>query len=182
MDGMRAILGHRTRRNEAESCRKRDICRKRTRRSGSESGGRSRNSARSGATQQPPDLRALDWHVEVIHAELQQRLSDALGDAAVELPLHDKRVNDGAHVIDRDRTDQSNHPGLRVDLDLAYPAPGVDCYIRRRGFQRLGGERPCGFDPRSCACAHGSAAHQERPRAEPVGDRIRARQVGSRVS
>ena len=59
-------------------------------------------------------------HVVAVLVEgdlLEQRLRDALGDAAVDLALDQHRVRDAPRVVDRDVTDQVRQPGLGVDLD-----------------------------------------------------------------
>ena len=63
--------------------------------------------------------------VLVVDRVLQQRLADALGDAALHLALDDHRVDDAADVVDRDEVHHLDDAGVRVDLDLAtWQPPG----------------------------------------------------------
>ncbi len=54
--------------------------------------------------------------VGVVDDLLQQRLRDALGDAAVPLALGEQRVEHGARVVDGDEPAQHGLAGLGVDL------------------------------------------------------------------
>ena len=51
---------------------------------------------------------------------LPHRLTNALRDAAVGLPVHDQRVDAASDVIDPGIARDLNRAGLRIDLDLAY--------------------------------------------------------------
>ena len=62
---------------------------------------------------------------------LQHRLADALRDAAVDLPIDDHRIDDGADVVDRPETDQLDLAGIRIDLDLADVGAVAEGEIRR---------------------------------------------------
>ena len=53
---------------------------------------------------------------------LEQRLSDALGDAAMGLTVDDQRVHRPAHIIDRGVTDNLDKTHFRIDLDFAHVA------------------------------------------------------------
>ena len=55
--------------------------------------------------------------VVVVDDLFEQRLRDALRDAAVDLALDDHRVDDVAAVVDRDVLLQIDAAGLGVDLD-----------------------------------------------------------------
>ena len=52
-------------------------------------------------------------------AVLEQRLADALGDAAVDLAVDDERVHRTPDIIDRGIIDERHLAGIRIDLDLA---------------------------------------------------------------
>ena len=54
--------------------------------------------------------------VVVERGVLPQRLRDALRDAAVQLPVDDRRVDDVADVVHRDVAEQRRLPGLGVHL------------------------------------------------------------------
>jgi len=54
----------------------------------------------------------------VIMRRFQYRLADALGDAAMGLPLDQERVDHGAEIIDRAVARDADGAGLGVDLDL----------------------------------------------------------------
>src|SRR5260370_11934452 len=54
----------------------------------------------------------------VVGATLEQRLADALGEAAVDLALDDHRIDDGADVVDAPETDDLHAAGVRIDLEL----------------------------------------------------------------
>ena len=55
--------------------------------------------------------------VFVVDQFLQQRLADALGDAADDLPLDHRRVDDGADVLGGDIAHDLDLAGLRIDVD-----------------------------------------------------------------
>ena len=55
--------------------------------------------------------------VVAVDRALPERLADALGDAAVELAVHDQRVDLVADVVDRDVAHEVDLAGLLVDLD-----------------------------------------------------------------
>ena len=55
----------------------------------------------------------------VVEALLQQRLTDALRDAAVGLAVDDQRVHGAADVVDGGVPDDRQRPELGLDLDLA---------------------------------------------------------------
>ena len=55
--------------------------------------------------------------VGVVLHPLVQRLSSALGDAAVLLAVHEHRVEDAAAVVDGDVAQHRDVTGLGVDLD-----------------------------------------------------------------
>ena len=61
--------------------------------------------------------RVLERAVVVVHGLLEERLGDALDDAAVHLALDDERVHLVAAVVDGDVVDQVDLAGLGVDLD-----------------------------------------------------------------
>ena len=52
----------------------------------------------------------------VVHEFLQQRLADALGDAADDLPLDHRGIDDGADVFRGDVADDLHLAGLRIDV------------------------------------------------------------------
>ena len=53
----------------------------------------------------------------------EQRLADALRDAAMDLAVDDQRIHRAADVVDRDIIDHAHHAGVGIDLDLADMAP-----------------------------------------------------------
>ena len=55
--------------------------------------------------------------VVVIDQFLHQRLADALGDAADDLALHHRRVDDGADIFSCHIAHDFHMPGLRIDVD-----------------------------------------------------------------
>src|SRR5262249_62047394 len=55
----------------------------------------------------------------VVGATLEQRLADALGEAAVDLALDDHRIDDGADGVDAPETDDLEAAGVGIDLELA---------------------------------------------------------------
>ena len=55
----------------------------------------------------------------VVDRAFQQRLADALGDAAVHLALDDHRIDERAEVVDRGPAVDAGDAGLGVDLHLA---------------------------------------------------------------
>src|SRR5947209_8688627 len=83
------------------------------------------------------------WHAVILVARRQQlsfavvghaliqRLSNALGNTAVNLPSHQHRIHGNADVIDRGVAHHTADTGLRIDFDLAdmsavRPARAVD--------------------------------------------------------
>src|SRR5262249_26236257 len=54
----------------------------------------------------------------VVGATLEQRLADALREAAVDLALDDHRVDNGADVVDAPESDDLDAAGVRIDLEL----------------------------------------------------------------
>src|SRR5262245_4027816 len=50
---------------------------------------------------------------------LEQRLAEALGEAAVNLALDDHRIDDGADVVDAPEADDLDAASIGIDLDLA---------------------------------------------------------------
>jgi hypothetical protein len=59
------------------------------------------------------------WPSLVIDAAFQQRLADALRDAAMHLAFDDHRIDEIAEVIHRRPVGDGGDAGIRVDLDLA---------------------------------------------------------------
>src|SRR5271154_2283561 len=57
----------------------------------------------------------------------EQRLADALGDAAMHLAFDDHRIDELAEVVDRGPPLDGYDAGLRIDLELA------DVHARREG-------------------------------------------------
>ena len=57
--------------------------------------------------------------VAVVDDMLPQRLADALRDAAVDLAVHDQRVDRAAEIVDRAVAHDLDYAGLGIDLDLA---------------------------------------------------------------
>ncbi len=80
------------------------------------------------------------WPAVVEHDRFHQRLADALGDAAVDLPFAEQVVHDLADVVDRGVAGERHHAGLRIDLDLADVA--AVRIIRRLRRERAGGFQP----------------------------------------
>ena len=68
---------------------------------------------------------------------LPERLSDALGDAAVQLAVHDHRVDLLADVVDRDVAHELDAAGLLVDLDDRDVRPERPRAVRRVVVGRL---------------------------------------------
>src|ERR1700747_1139483 len=77
-------------------------------------GGRSAADGTGDSTRRAPHELAA----AVVGAMLEQRLADALGEAAVDLALDDHRIDDGADVIDAPETDDLDAAGVRIDLEL----------------------------------------------------------------
>src|SRR6185437_5462262 len=73
------------------------------------------------------EARRQELAVAVIVRAFEERLTDALGDAAVHLAFDDHRIDELAEVVDRGPTLDGYDAGLRIDLDLA------DVYARREG-------------------------------------------------
>ena len=59
------------------------------------------------------------WPSLVIDGVLQQRLADALHDAAMQLAVDQHRIDDGAEVVDRGVLHDLDVAGVGIDLDLA---------------------------------------------------------------
>src|SRR5262249_8939322 len=77
----------------------------------------------------------------VVGATLEQRLADALGEAAVDLALDDHRIDDGADVVAAPETDDLDAAGVRIDLELADMRPVAEGEARRivdRGLLQAG--------------------------------------------
>ena len=55
----------------------------------------------------------------VVVAMLEQRLADALRDAAMDLAVDDQRIDGAADVVDRAVAHDLDGAGLRIDLDFA---------------------------------------------------------------
>src|SRR5262249_36047368 len=72
----------------------------------------------------------------VVGATLEQRLADALGEAAVDLALDDHRIDDGADVVDAPETDDLDAAGVRIDLELADMRPVAEGEARRIEIRR----------------------------------------------
>jgi hypothetical protein len=69
--------------------------------------------------------------VLVVDGVLEQRLADALDDAAMDLALDQHRVQDEAEIVDDGVVDDGHHAGVGVDLDLGDVAavgegPGIE--------------------------------------------------------
>ena len=54
----------------------------------------------------------------VVDAVLEQRLTDALNDPAMQLTLDDHRIDDAADVVDRNVGQKVDDAGAGIDLDL----------------------------------------------------------------
>src|SRR5580692_9777719 len=67
----------------------------------------------------------------VIDGVLEQRLADALGDAAMDLALDDHRIDHGAEIVDRGPGSDLGIAGFGIDLDLADMAAGREGEIGR---------------------------------------------------
>ena len=75
--------------------------------------------------------------VLVVDRAFEQRLADALRDAAMHLALDDHRIDHGAEVVDRGPIHDLGLAGVDIDLDLADVAAGREGEIGRiveRGF------------------------------------------------
>jgi hypothetical protein len=77
--------------------------------------------------------------VRIVAGLLHQRLSDALGKAAVHLASGQERVDQGAIVVDRMLAQQRYRPGIRIDLDLGHLRAVREC-IRRIPTRAVGAE------------------------------------------
>src|SRR5262245_36085635 len=62
---------------------------------------------------------------------LEQRLTEALGEAAVNLALDDHRIDDGADVVDAPEADDLDAAGVGIDLELADMRAVAECEARR---------------------------------------------------
>ena len=71
------------------------------------------------------------WPLLVVDRAFQQRLADALRDAAMHLALDDHRIDDGAEVVDRGPADDLGLAGVGIDLDLADVAAGREGEVGR---------------------------------------------------
>ncbi len=58
--------------------------------------------------------------VIVIGNPFEQDLPDSLRDPAMDLTVHNERVNDGSHVVDGAIGNDVYLPGLGIDLDFAH--------------------------------------------------------------
>jgi len=87
--------------------------------------------------QQLPALR-------IINGAFEHRLADALGDAAMNLPGQQQRVDDDAEIVDDDITLDDDLPGVRVDFDFADMAAIGEGRRRRDEMPGLG---KAGVDP-----------------------------------
>jgi hypothetical protein len=56
----------------------------------------------------------------VVDDVFEQRLPDALRDAAVNLPLADHRIDDHAEIVDGGETIDADRAGFRIDFDFAH--------------------------------------------------------------
>src|SRR5216683_2771773 len=63
--------------------------------------------------------RGQQLSLGVVGHALVQRLSNALRDAAVDLPRHQHRIDGDADVVDRGVAHHTADAGLRIDLDFA---------------------------------------------------------------
>ena len=97
-----------------------------------------------------PDSGWPDARID--RALLPHRLADALGDAAMALPVHDQRVDAAPDIVDRGIARDLDGAGLGIDLDLADRAA-----VREDRVVHLvvGGERELaiGAEPRALPCA-----------------------------
>ncbi len=64
-------------------------------------------------------VAVTSWPSLVIDRAFQQRLADALGDAAMDLALDDHRVDQPPKSSDRRPAIDGGDAGLRIDLELA---------------------------------------------------------------
>ena len=80
----------------------------------------------------------------VVDRAFQQRLADALGEAAMDLALDDHRVDQPAEIVGRDEVDEVGLAGAGIDLDLADVGAGREGEVGRiveRAFPS--GRAPC---------------------------------------
>ncbi len=75
--------------------------------------------------------RGLQVAVGVVDGFFEQRLGDALDDAAVHLAVDDQRVDLDAAVVDRDVLQHVDRAGLDVDLDDAHVGAERPREVRR---------------------------------------------------
>src|SRR6516162_6200510 len=54
----------------------------------------------------------------IVNAVFAERLADTLHESAMDLPVDDHRIDNGADVIDRDVVYKRNYTGFRVNFDL----------------------------------------------------------------
>ena len=64
--------------------------------------------------------RSLNIAERVINDLFEERITDALGDAAMHLPVGDQRIDDAAGILDRKKALDPNASRLDVDFDLRH--------------------------------------------------------------
>ena len=64
------------------------------------------------------EARGHELAVVVVDRAFQQRLADALRDAAMHLALDDHRIDEVAEIVDRRPAVDRDDAGFRIDLDL----------------------------------------------------------------
>ena len=120
--------------------------------------------ARNGVIHERP---AHGLPASVIGASLEKRLPDPLGEPAVDLGLDDHRIDDGADIVHRPKSDDFGAAGVGVDLDLAEMRAVAEGKARRivnRGLLQAGLER---FERK--IMRHVSRLRDRRERDTPVG-------------
>ena len=71
------------------------------------------------------------WPLVVVDRAFQQRLADALGEAAMDLAFDDHRVDQPAEIVRRDEVDEGGLAGAGIDLELADIGAGREGEVGR---------------------------------------------------
>src|SRR6266567_4571041 len=90
----------------------------------------------------------------VVDGPLDQRLADALDDAAVHLALDQHRIDDGAEIVDRGIFDDLDHAGFRIDRSV--PAMTKRPAANSMSVSAASSTKPAIFLPRSITSSDAS--------------------------
>ena len=124
------------------------------------------------ASRSPCRLRGERVAVVVVDDALEQRLRDALRDAAVLLARDEQRVEDPAAVVDRDVAEQLDAAGLAVDLDdgdVRAEREGRVALVEVELVRRAPGSMPVGRASSGPSPRAASSAQRQRARGH-AGD------------